>query len=266
MAVCGEKDPLAGNWTLLGKVKAQRTDNYNDEGSDIISSYALGGTVFCNEGQWYYLWTQTVNDGDSEWDIDGASGDNDILRIDTGNGRSEEFLDLAHNTEGKNNWQCLFIGKTSPEDFTKVTGARIIAVPEFDWECGKKSPHSDTDFGNTIDQPAAIVRNGKVIIVYSAGDTDDSYCMGLLTADAKSELTDFYSWKKAESPLMETNAKKSVYGPGSPFFTRDGDYDVMVFSARPSSCTAKDSYSDKSRATYAVPLTWSAEGLPEFCY
>ncbi len=263
VASSGDKDPVTGTWRFLGKVQAQKESSYNTEsGVDLISSYALGGTVFCAGGQWYYLWTQTVNDGDSVWDKDGVAGDNDNLTIETGSGKTESFADLAQNTKGKNNWQCLFIGKTDPRDFTRVTDTAIIAVPQYDWECGTKTEHSDTDFGNTIDQPAVIVRDKKVTVLFSASDTDDSYCMGLLTASEDAPLCDYYAWKKSEEPFMETDSKKSVYGPGSPCFTKDGDYDVLVFAARPSPCTATESYNDKNRATYAVPLGWSKDGTP----
>lgn len=51
--------------------------------------------------------------------------------------------------------------------------------------------------------PAVLVRNGKVIVTYSASDTGWRYCMGMLWADENSDLLDIKSWHKSDKPVFK---------------------------------------------------------------
>ena len=55
--------------------------------------------------------------------------------------------------------------------------------------------------------PAALIRNGKVIITYSASATDENYVMGLLWADEDSDLLNGYSWHKLKEPVFRVRNK-----------------------------------------------------------
>lgn len=47
----------------------------------------------------------------------------------------------------------------------------LLSIPEYSWE----------KIGFLVNEgPAVLIRNGKVIITYSASATDENYCMGML--------------------------------------------------------------------------------------
>ena len=83
--------------------------------------------------------------------------------------------------------------------------------------------------------PAALIRNGKVFITYSASATDENYAMGLLWADEESDLLNGYSWNKLKEPVFSSSERNSLYGPGHNSFTIDeeGKQDILVYHARP---------------------------------
>lgn len=272
VAKCDGSSPLTDSWTILGQVQAVKGEVF-DSSENIISSYTLGPTVFYANGEWYFAWSQTITDGDDTWDLDGETGDNDNLTLQigtdsSGNVITESFADLAKNSE-KATWQCIFIGKTSPDDFTKVTQATVISVPEYDWECGTSQSHSDTDFGNVNYSPRFIIKGEKIFCIFSAGDMDESSCMGLLTANLSSELCSYSSWIKNSSSIFETSSDFNAYGPGSFSLTSDDDSDVMLYSARyynglysSGTTTTTNSYKDLNRALYAKQISWNADGTP----
>lgn len=277
VARCDEEDPLSSAWTVLGQVKFLDEE---DESFNRIDSYSLGTTVFEYKGQWYMCWSQRISNG-SVWDKDLSSEDSSIvLEID---GQDKLYEDIAHSdwtSYGKENvnndsyvyWDCIFIGKTSPDDFTKVTDAKIISVPEYDWECGIYAPHSDTSFGNTNNAPQALIHGKDLFIVFSAGDMDESYCMGIMKCNNDSDLTSMANWTKSKKPVFESSSSNQTYGPGSCSFTKDEGQDVIFYSARlqrglnltKTGSSGSDSYADKNRAVYAKTFTWKADGYPDF--
>ena len=278
VAKCTGTSPLTSDFEILGKIQAVTQSTF-DESQNIIDSYSMGPNVFYSDGQWYFAWTQNIEDGDEDWDLDGETGiDNNNLTLKIGENSdgtllTKDFEDLAQNIKNKNTWQCLFIGKTSPEDFTKVTNATIISVPEYDWECGTYTSHSDTDFGNINDAPSFIIKDSQIYCIYSASDTDESYCMGLLSAKVGSELCNYSSWHKSPESIFSTNSTFNAYGPGSASFTTDGENTVMFYSARNYSglyssgtTTTKESYSDLNRAVCAKQIGWNTDGTPNLYY
>ncbi|MBO6176027.1 MAG: family 43 glycosylhydrolase [Treponema sp.] len=278
VARCDEEDPVnASAWTVLGEVKAVESSQFNVY-ENIIDSYSLGTTVFEYDGQWYMMWSQRIADG-SAWDQD---EDSSTLTLEF-NGETKVYEDLAHsaltsyneanpNTDTNVYWDCIFIGKTSPDDFTQVTDAAIISVPEYDWECGIYSPHSDTSFGNTENAPQALIHGNDLFIVFSASDMDESYCMGIMKCTDKSNLLSISSWNKTNSPVFKSDSSYQTYGPGSCSFTTDDGYDVMFYSARlqyglnltSTGTTGTDAYADKNRGVYAKAFTWKSNGYPDF--
>ncbi|MCR5219337.1 family 43 glycosylhydrolase [Treponema sp.] len=278
VARCDEEDPVSTSaWTVLGKVEAVTDSEFNTY-DDIIDSYSLGTTVFEYDDQWYMMWSQRIANG-SDWDLD---DDDTTLTLEI-DGENKTYEDLAHstltsynetnpNTDTNIYWDCIFIGKTSPDDFTQVTDAKIISVPEYDWECGIYSEHSDTSFGNTNNAPQALIHGNDLFVVFSASDMDESYCMGIMKCNNTSDLTSMANWTKSSSPVFESDTSYQTYGPGHCSFTTDDGYDVMFYSARlqyglsltSTGSTGTDSYSDKNRALYAKSFTWKSNGYPDF--
>ncbi len=112
--------------------------------------------------------------------------------------------------------------------------------------------------------PAVLVRNGKVIVAYSASATDHNYCMGLLWADADADLMDAGAWHKSPEPVFAT--ANGQYGPGHNSFTTtpDGAVDLLVYHARNYREIVGDPLNDPNRHARAQAFGWRADGLPDF--
>lgn len=133
----------------------------------------------------------------------------------------------------------------------------LMSIPEYEWE--KR--------GFMVNEgPAAIVRNGKVFVTYSASATDENYAMGLLWADADADLLDGYSWQKSTVPVFETSEKNKKYGPGHNSFTilPDTNQDVLIYHARPTKNVAGDPLQNPNRHAYSQVFQWDNRGFPIF--
>jgi GH43 family beta-xylosidase len=210
-------DPLAGNWVMKGKL------------STPDDRWAIDGTVFQHQGQFYLVW--------SGWE-------------GTENGR-----------------QDLFIAKMS--NAWTTTGPRVrISTPEFPWEKvgdiakpgPDDKPHVDVNEG-----PQPLIRNGRVFIIYSAsGCWTEHYALGLIYADAASDLLNPASWKKLPDPIFKAYGKNAqatfAAGHNSFFQSPDGTEDWILYHANPApglGCGGK-------RSPRAQPFGWTAEGFPDF--
>ena len=141
---------------------------------------------------------------------------------------------------------------------TSITGKPVLlSTPQFDWEKVKFLVN---------EAPAALVKNDKVFITYSASATDASYSLGLLTAKADSNLLDPASWSKSAEPVFKTSEKNRQYGPGHNSFTTtpDGKTDILVYHARDYRDIVGDSLHDPNRHTRAQVIHWRADGTPDF--
>jgi GH43 family beta-xylosidase len=131
-----------------------------------------------------------------------------------------------------------------------------IAAPTFDWETR----------GHSVNEgPAVLQRHGKIFITYSASATDANYCIGLLTADAGSNLMDPASWTKTPSPVMASSDERQEYGPGHNSFTVDElGNDVIVYHARSHREFSGESLFEPNRHARARTLQWTETGTPRF--
>ncbi len=105
------------------------------------------------------------------------------------------------------------------------TAQVLITTPDYDWERE----------GFWVNEGPFVIKNdeGQLFLTYSASETGIFYCVGMLTAEADSDLTDPLSWKKSRYPVLCTDEAKGIYGPGHNCFTKlpDGT-DIMVYHAR----------------------------------
>lgn len=179
--------------------------------------------------------------GEDRWAIDGT-----VLEV---KGRLyfiwsgwEGFEDIRQN---------LYIAPMS--DPWTVSGKRVmISTPEKEWERCGGSPAVN-------EGPEAVVRNGRVFLVYSAsGSWSDYYCLGLLSAKLDADLLDSKSWTKHPGPVFES--ANGLKAPGHASFTksRDGQEDWIVYH------TARFPGSGWRRLVRTQPFTWTADGLPDF--
>jgi GH43 family beta-xylosidase len=142
-----------------------------------------------------------------------------------------------------------------------LDGKRVrISSPELPWEKvgGSSPPNVVVNEG-----PEVLQRNGKVFLTYSAsGCWTDSYALGMLTADGRSDLLKRSSWIKSPSPVFSESVEAHAYGPGhNGFFqSADGGLDWIIYHANPEPGQGcKD-----QRSPRAQPFTWKADGSPDF--
>ncbi len=134
----------------------------------------------------------------------------------------------------------------------------LLSFPEYDWECR----------GFKVNEGASVLKhNGKIFLTYSASATDSTYCMGMLVADEKDDLTNVQSWKKIESPVLVTDSEKGIYGPGHNSFTksRDGKEDYLIYHARPyAEVDLAFALYDPNRHTWVKRIHYDENGYPIF--
>ncbi|MFD7655563.1 family 43 glycosylhydrolase [Actinosynnema sp. NPDC059797] len=141
----------------------------------------------------------------------------------------------------------------------QITGAVArLTVPTLAWE---------TRGGVKVAEgPTVIQRDGRVFMTYSASATDANYCLGMLTANASSDLLNPASWTKSQNPVFESNAATGQYGPGHNSFTvsEDGRSDVLVYHDRNYRDISGDPLRDPNRRTRVQKVYWNADGTPDF--
>ena len=139
--------------------------------------------------------------------------------------------------------------------YTLDTVQVLLTTPDYDWE----------RHGFWVNEgPAVIKRNGRVFVTYSASDTGIHYCMGMLSADEDSDLLDPLSWKKERYPVLSSDEKAVVYGPGHNSFTVDDEgNDIMVYHARTETEIIGDPLYNPNRHAMLMKIKWH-NGRPVF--
>lgn len=148
----------------------------------------------------------------------------------------------------------LHIGQmTSP---TELSGPEVlIAEPEHDWE----------KQGIPANQGASVVNHeGRIFVFYTASATDHRSAIGLLWADAESDLMDPTSWHKKPTPVFTTNTALNRQGPGHPSLTLsdDGQTWVMLYHSREYVDLHGDQLEDPNRHTRARVIHWNDDNIP----
>ena len=131
-----------------------------------------------------------------------------------------------------------------------------LSIPEYDWECQ----------GFLVNEgPSCLIHNGNLFLTYSASATDERYAMGLLTLKAGSNPLDPRAWTKSPVPVMVTEEKNGLYGPGHNSFTVDEEgNDLLVFHARPYPGFKGDALSDPNRHCFLRKVRYDDNGIPVF--
>lgn len=110
--------------------------------------------------------------------------------------------------------------------------------------------------------PVTLQRDGRIFLIYSAcpADTPD-YKLGMLVADAESDLMDPASWKQHPTPVFERDDENRVFGPGHNAFFKspDGKEDWIIYHAKSGT---RRTYQDRS--TRAQRFDWNRDGTPNF--
>jgi GH43 family beta-xylosidase len=131
----------------------------------------------------------------------------------------------------------------------EVASDRIcISAPHYEWE---KKGYPWVNEG-----PQALIRNGKVFIIYSAsGSWTDDYCLGQLTFTGGDPL-DPARWHKEPEPVFAKT--DTIFGPGHASFVKAGDQDYIIYHA------ARSSDAGWARQIRAKPFAWKDNGFPDF--
>lgn len=134
----------------------------------------------------------------------------------------------------------------------------LLTTPDYAWE----------RVGFWVNEgPAVIQRAGKLYLTYSASDTGAAYCMGMLTADAESDLLDPASWKKERYPVLASDEARGIYGPGHNSFTVDEEgNDILVYHARTEKEIEGDPLYNPNRHTMLMKVEWDENNRPVFRY
>ena len=138
------------------------------------------------------------------------------------------------------------------------TAQVLLSTPDYAWE--------RVNFW-VNEGPSILKRDGKIFLTFSASDTGIHYCVGMLTADAQADLLDPASWKKSRHPVLESDEKRRIYGPGhNCFITEEDGTTLMVYHARTESVIVGDPLYNPNRHTMLMKILWSAEGTPLFSF
>ena len=190
------------------------------------------------DAQGEYVLRKKLDIPTDRWAIDGS-----VLAMENG----EKYF-IWSGWEGHTNTsQHIYIARLS--DPCTVASDRVcISRPEYDWE-KRGYPHVN-------EGPQALVRNGRVFIIYSAsGSWTDDYCLGQLTYRGGDPL-DPAAWRKEPQPVFAKT--DTIFGPGHASFVRSGDRDYIVYHA------ARRSGAGWARQIRAKPFTWRPDGSPDF--
>jgi len=149
-----------------------------------------------------------------------------------------------------------------------IEGPRVrISSPLHPWErIGELTPNAATGDPAHVDVnegPQILKRGDKLFLIYSAsGCWTDSYCLGMLTADASSSLRDPASWKKSPQPVLSSRPEAKVFAPGhcSFFKSPDGKEDWILFHANPEPGQGCGRF----RSPRTQRISWRADGTPDF--
>ncbi|CAG76692.1 putatuve glycosysl hydrolase [Pectobacterium atrosepticum SCRI1043] len=132
----------------------------------------------------------------------------------------------------------------------------MLSKPELPWEV----------IGFKVNEGPAVIKHGeRLFITYSASATDENYCIGLLWANADSDLLNPTSWHKSQQPVFTTSWENRQFGPGHNSFTQtETGEDVLVYHARNYTEIEGDPLYDPNRHTRIKTFSWDRNGMPAF--
>lgn len=169
--------------------------------------------------------------------------------------KGETYLIWAQRDPAIDSNSNLYIARMPEPGVLELPGV-MLTQPEYEWEC----------LGFRVNEgPSVLHHGGKLYLTYSGSATDERYAMGLLAADENADLLDPASWKKSPVPVMVTEPKNNLYGPGHNSFTKDeAGNDVLVFHARPYPGFKGGALSDPNRHAFLRWLEYDENDEPVF--
>ena len=271
--------------TIKELATAEEKVIWDEKESDYSFRFIWAPEIHEINGKWYVLFASSGSEN-NVWDIDchiimccGSDPYNDAW-IDKGKFKAPDrdkfsfrgfSLDMTHfECNGKHYvaWaqnggnSNIYLATINPDEPWKTTcPAKLLTRPEYDWE----KINIPVNEG-----PAAMIHEGKIFLAFSASATGPEYCLGLMFADEKSDLTDINSWTKLDKPLLTSDDLDGEYGPGHNSFVKDenGDW-IFVYHSRDEICySGKCGYSDNDplydpcRSARTRKVKWNSNGFP----
>lgn len=163
--------------------------------------------------------------------------------------------------------QCIYIARMK-DPWTLDSKRVMISQPEYEWERQWVNPDgSRTAYPIHVNEGPQFFHskdNETLIIYYSgSGCWTPYYCVGMLTADADSDLLDPSSWKKSNVPVFQQDPENSIYGPGSLSFVPSPDETewYLLYHARnmPNGVTG----GPEDRSPRLQKIGWDSNGMPD---
>lgn len=136
---------------------------------------------------------------------------------------------------GNGNSQLVIAEMDPANPYKIVTEPIVICIPSYGWDRNT----------TTVDEgPYVLKRDGKLYLTFSGSGVDNTYCVGMLTADENADLLVPESWRETGYPVLASEHVSGEQGPGHNAYTKD-EYgrDVIVLHMKPGggtrSCTAR---------------------------
>ncbi len=289
--MCGGADPEGYDRIILRRAKtidaladAEEKVIWDEKDCATAHRYIWAPEIHEIGGKWYVYFAAS-DSADNVWDIRchviACEGDPytdewvDKGRFQTVEGDDFSFrwfsLDMTYfesggksyvawaQTDGNSN---VYIATVDPAEPWKTTcPAVLLTKPEYDWECVRIPVNEG---------PAAMIKDGKIYLAFSASATGPEYCIGMLYADESADLTDITSWTKLDKPLLTSDDLWQEYGPGHNCFVEDenGEW-VFIYHSRDQRCfdgkcgySHEDSLYDPCRSARKRTVKWGKDGLP----
>ena len=232
---------LRGKWYIYYAASDGRNENHRMGVLEATTDDPQG--AFVDRGL-LYTGDHLVTKSQNRWAIDGHPFEHNGKLYFAWSGW-EDHRDVQH----------LYIATMSDPVTVSSNRVRLCANDDHLWErVGESRRERGLHEG-----PAVLVRNGRVILVYSAsGSWQHTYKLGLLYADAGADLLDPKSWHKLASPVFQST--QDVFGVGHCCFTTspDGKEDWIAYHAKKSRREGWD------REVHVQKFNWRDDGLPDF--
>lgn len=192
---------------------------------DSTDKWAIDASVFQHKGQLYMIW--------SGWE---------------GNTNGQQDIYIS---KMKNPWM--------------MEGKRVrLSSPTYEWEQHGDLHDADNPPHVYVNEGPEFLSHGdQVFLIYSAsGCWTENYSLGMLSANANSNLLDATSWTKHPLPVFTASVENGVYAPGhnSFFKSPDGTEDWILYHAN----SAPGQGCGKHRSPRAQKFTWNSDGTPDF--
>jgi len=143
--------------------------------------------------------------------------------------------------------------------WTPDTARVLLSKPELPWE----TKGTSKELPAVNEGPQFLAHGNKVFVIYSAsGCWTDDYSLGMLEANAGSDLLDPASWTKSQRPVFSKNPEAKAFGPGHNSFFRspDGKEDWIIYHANPEAGQGCGNF----RSPRMQKFTWTSDGRPDF--